>query len=110
MSDLVKTEELEQLKEIMEDEFGMLIDLFIEDSAKLLKDMITANSNQDAEALRIAAHTLKGSSANMCAPGLSDLSQEIEDKAKDNDFSGIAELIESLLTVHRQVTEILKDF
>jgi HPt (histidine-containing phosphotransfer) domain-containing protein len=110
MSDLVKMDELEQLKEIMEDEFEMLTSLFISDSAKLLNDITQAYKARDNEALRIAAHTLKGSSSNMCVASISDISKEIEDKAKANDMQGVDGLIEKLDTIHPQVCTILQSF
>jgi len=110
MSDLVKMDELVQLKEIMEDEFEELTSLFINDSDKLLNEMAKAYAIQDNEALRIAAHTLKGSSSNMCVVSIADISKEIEDKAVANNLQGIDELIEQLKTIHPQVSTLLQSF
>jgi len=110
MSDLIKIDELEQLKEIMEDEFEMLISLFINDSAELLSNIKKAYEIQDSEAIRLAAHTLKGSSSNMCVSSISEISKEIEEKAKANDLQGVDELIEQLHVVHPQVSKILESF
>ncbi|MFK5986650.1 MAG: Hpt domain-containing protein [Pseudomonadota bacterium] len=110
MSDLLNEDELSQLKEIMEDEFEMLTTLFIDDSAKLIADMNTAIQTEDREALRIAAHTLKGSSANMCVPSLSYLSSEVEERSKNMDLSGITALIEKLTSTHTEVADVLKKF
>lgn len=108
MNDLVRMDDLEQLKEIMEDEFEVLTSLFIEDSSQLLSDIKQAYQAQDNEALRISAHTLKGSSANMCAVSISDISKEIEDKAKVGDLQGIDGLIERLNALHPEVSKILQ--
>lgn len=110
MSELVGLEDLAQLKEIMEDEFDMLISMFIEDSGILVNTMKTSTTSQDAEALRIAAHTLKGSSSNMCVMSLADICKQIEDKAKDSDFSGMDTLVADLDSLYPQVSQILKDF
>jgi histidine phosphotransfer protein HptB len=110
MSDLVNLDELEQLKEIMEDEFEMLISLFINDSGQLLDEITQAYATHDNEALRIAAHTLKGSSSNMCVMSISDISKEIEAKANANNMQGIDALIGQLKTIHPQVSKILQSF
>jgi len=109
MGNVVSIEELEQLKEIMEDEFDMLISLFVEDSAKLVNDIKNTYQAKDFEALRIAAHTLKGSSANMCAVGLADVCKDIEDKAKDSIEGGLDELVNDVASVHSEVVEVLQN-
>jgi histidine phosphotransfer protein HptB len=110
MSDLIKAQELEQLKEIMEDEYDMLISMFVDDSGKLISDMQTAYDASDSDALRIAAHTLKGSASNVCIADLTDICKQIEDKAKDNDLQGIDTLLEKLKLVYPQTCEALKAF
>jgi HPt (histidine-containing phosphotransfer) domain-containing protein len=110
MSHLIKTEELQQLKEIMEDEFAMLISLFVDDSEKLIKNMQMAYDVSDSDTLRIAAHTLKGSASNMCATDLTDICNELEDKAKDNDLQGVDTLLEKLKIIYPQTCEVLQAF
>ena len=58
-------EQLSELKEVLEDEFSVLITTYLED-AQLRQQMITAAiSAKDYEAARLAAHSLKGASANL---------------------------------------------
>ncbi len=110
MSDIVLMEDLGQLKELMEEEFDSLVSMFAEDSYELINKIQVATSEESYENLRIAAHTLKGSSSNMCAKALSEISHKIEDKAKAQDLTGIDELLTNLLDVHAQSIEILKAF
>ncbi len=110
MADLVMTEELQKLKELMDDEFELLTNLFIDDSSKLLINIKSAYQSGDSNALRIAAHTLKGNSSNMHAVGISLISKQIEDKAKNNDLQGIDKLIEQLAVIQPKIAEILKSF
>jgi len=108
MSDLVSTEDLAQLKEIMEDEFEMLTTMFIEDSSQLVEQIKELYAAGNAADLRVAAHTLKGSSSNMSALGFSEICKIIEDKAKEGDLNGLDDTIEQLSAAHPQVIQILQ--
>ena len=108
MNNLVVLKDLEQLKEVMEDEFGMLTEMFADDSKTLVDTIITSALTKESEALRIAAHTLKGSSSNMCATSMSLICEKIELKAKEADFDGIDNLVVELKTIQPKVVEILK--
>ena len=110
MSELVSVEDLEQLKDIMEDEFDMLIGMFVDDSSTLIQTIKTTAAEKDADALRVASHTLKGSSSNMCVQSISNLCAEIENKAKENNLTGVDALISELNAIHPQVVDILKNF
>jgi len=110
MSELISTEDLEQLKEIMEDEFDMLVTMFVDDSTTLVDNIESTLASQDAESLRVASHTLKGSSSNMCVPSISSLCALIEAKAKEADFSGLDEMVAELKEIHPKVVDLLKAF
>ncbi|MBF0266173.1 MAG: Hpt domain-containing protein [Gammaproteobacteria bacterium] len=110
MSDLISTEDLEQLKEIMDDEFDMLVSMFVDDSTTLVNTIESTIASQDAEALRVASHTLKGSSSNMCVLSISGICANIESKAKEGDFSGLEELLSELKEIHPKVIDMLKNF
>ena len=63
-----------------EDDPDMLADilgLYLDKSADLLQTLQTAIANLDAESMRIAAHTLKSSSANVGARVLADLCRDL---------------------------------
>jgi HPt (histidine-containing phosphotransfer) domain-containing protein len=55
-----------------------LIDLFMEDAPERLQAMQTSLDRHDAEALRIAAHSLKGSAKNLGARPLARICAELE--------------------------------
>lgn len=79
---------LNDLKDIMEDDFSLLVTTFIDDSILRLSDLTNAVNNGDADLLRETAHSFKGSSGNICAPILEDLCKELESMGKDNQFEG----------------------
>jgi HPt (histidine-containing phosphotransfer) domain-containing protein len=71
-------EQLSELKEVLEDEFSVLITTYLED-AQLRQQMITAAiSAKDYEAVRLAAHSLKGASANLGALMLAEICEHLE--------------------------------
>ena len=110
MSDLIQQEELLQLKEVMEDEFEMLVSMYIEDSAKLIQEMEQYLNNNDMDALRVSAHTLKGSSSNMCVNSMTELARSIEEKAKNNDAQGVPEYLQQIKQIHPEVVRLLQNF
>ncbi|MCB1738080.1 MAG: response regulator, partial [Gammaproteobacteria bacterium] len=83
---------LNMLREIMDDKFQVLIDAYLGETPKLLADIDAAIATGDAAALRLAAHSLKSSSANMGAMALSESGRELENLGRDGQIDGSAEL------------------
>lgn len=83
---------LGELKEIMEDEFLVLLETYLSDSVKLLAEIDQAINSSDAEGLRSVAHSLKGSSANLGAIVLSDYCKQLEDMGKNNQLDNAADV------------------
>ena len=108
--DSLNIEELSNLKEIMEDEFELLISMYLEDSQAQINKMQEAIKNADMEVLKVASHTLKGSSSNMFVTGMSELSKDIEQKVKDNDLPAASLLIAELAEELQTVTPLLQAF
>jgi signal transduction histidine kinase/CheY-like chemotaxis protein len=75
---------------------GELVQLFIESGDRVLRDIRDALQRGDAPAVRQAAHTLKGSSASMCARATSEAAALLEDAARTGDMTKLA-LLEARL-------------
>ena len=60
-----------------------LIGLYLEGTPPLIERMKQAHADDDHEALRAAAHTLKSSSANVGAMKLHGLCEELESRARE---------------------------
>jgi HPt (histidine-containing phosphotransfer) domain-containing protein len=70
-----------QLKEIVDSDSAMmqeLISLFLDDSAKRLQTLNSANAVRDFKIVRAQAHSLKGSALQMGAAGLAALCATLE--------------------------------
>ena len=86
MSDrqLIDHDTLLTLQEVMEDDFGRLIETYLNDSEDRLSAMQKALASGDGEALRRAAHSFKGSCSNIGAQTLVAHCQHIEQAAANN--------------------------
>lgn len=71
-------EQLAELKEVLEDEFVVLINTYIKDAEFRLTLMVEGLQTNNYEAVRLAAHSLKGASANLGAVNLAKLCEEME--------------------------------
>ncbi|MEN8762665.1 MAG: response regulator [Thiogranum sp.] len=95
-----------------EDDPDMLADiigLYRDKSVKLLQSLQTAIANMDAEAMRVAAHTLKSSSANVGARVLADLCRELEELGRSGSLDNAATKLSHLYDEYRRVDVALSD-
>ncbi|ACO79584.1 histidine-containing phosphotransfer protein [Azotobacter vinelandii CA] len=81
------------LREVMEDEYPLLLDTFLSDSEARLHALRQAHDARDAEALRRAAHSFKGSCSNMGAPRLTELCRLLEHQARTGELTPVSVLL-----------------
>lgn len=98
MTPHIDTEQLAELKEVLEDEFSVLIDTYLTDAKLRLTLIRNGIATQDYEAVRLAAHSLKGASANLGALALAELCEKLEHDCKMGEYSRFSELIEKIYT------------
>jgi HPt (histidine-containing phosphotransfer) domain-containing protein len=82
MTPHIDAEQLAELKEVLEDEFGVLISTYLTDAKFRLQLIQNGINCQDYEAVRLAAHSLKGASANLGALILAQLCEKLEHDCK----------------------------
>jgi histidine phosphotransfer protein HptB len=87
---------LAMLQEVMETEYPALLDTFLIDSEERLRLLHAACRAGQAEELRQAAHSFKGSCSNMGAVQLAELCRELEETARRDQLGGAAALIERI--------------
>mgnify|MGYP003460724028 FL=1 len=75
---IIDPEVLEELRSILGTEVDRLIEVFLDDTPRLIAALETAAAGPDFEMLRNAAHTLKSSSANLGAMSLSNAAKKLE--------------------------------
>lgn len=104
MSDQIIDEAaLAELRSIMGDDFQLLVDTFIADSEQRIVALQQAVDIADAELLRTAAHSFKGSSLNISAHKLTAFCKDLEDRGRESRLDGAAEV---LLGVQKAYDEV----
>ncbi len=88
---------LDELREVLGNEVDKIIAVYLEDAPRLIAQLERAAVGGDPIALRVAAHTLKSSSANVGATTLSEAARDLEDGARDGTLkkpeAGVARIV-----------------
>lgn len=100
--ELGEEEEKSFLKEIL--------DVYKGQYPELLDGIQKAYQQSQAKDMVLNAHSLKGASLNIGALQLAEICREIEMKGRNNDFSGVASLIEKVENTYTQTMEEFKKF
>lgn len=84
-----------------------LLDEYTKGARESLEKIEDAVAAGDAEALRSAAHGLKGSSLQMSVDGVADLSMELEEAGEAGDLDGAEALVGDLRDTLDEAVEVL---
>ena len=98
---------LDDLRDVLGGEVDRIIALYLEDAPRLIAQLERAVVGNDPIALRVAAHTLKSSSANVGARTLSDAARELEHGARDGTLDKPEALVARIVTEFAQVKRAL---
>lgn len=88
----VDNEVMTMLKEVMAEEFPVLLETFISDSRHRISQLDSLVADREWDLIRGNAHSLKGSSSNIGALELSEVCLTLEQRGKnreDNDLEGL---------------------
>ena len=100
----------DSLKQITDSGFiGQLVDTFLEDTPRQIRDMKTALKVADAEGLRRAAHSIKSNAATFGAVALSDLARELEVLGKEDRLEQVAGKLEAVEAAFQAAAQELRD-
>ena len=103
--DVIRDMEDEDDPDMLADIIGMYLDM----SAELLQTLQTAVAKKDAESIRVAAHTLKSSSANVGARVLADLCRELEELGRSGVLANAASKLSRLYDEYQRAKLALSD-
>ena len=78
------------------DEYIELIELFLETGSNDLKGIEDALADNDARMVAEYSHSLKGASGNLGLTEIYEKARDIEDRSRDNDLDGIADVIQEI--------------
>jgi HPt (histidine-containing phosphotransfer) domain-containing protein len=102
----------QELRNIMGNDFALLVQTFVRDSAQRIVAIRDAVKIDDADALRRAAHSFKGSAGNMGALRLADICRALEEIGRLKVTLGAPSLIHELVdeygAVERELTALLR--
>ena len=101
---------LNALKDIMEGDFVFLVETFLRDSADRVTTLQSLVLTQDADAIRRAAHSFKGSSSNMGALQLANFCAQLEHKGLAADLSGVVDDMRIIEEEFHVVESLLKEY
>ena len=73
-----------------------LIDIFVKDSPRMLREVRNAVRNSDAHALATSAHALKGAAGNFGPNAVNEIARQLELLGKSNDPGGAADAFSNL--------------
>ena len=104
----INKEMIEELKDLMEDDFPLLINTFLDDSNKRLVDLKLAIVEANANEVRELAHGFKGSSANLGAEKLAEISSELESMGRNDGLSEAESRFKELNNEYKIILEYFK--
>jgi HPt (histidine-containing phosphotransfer) domain-containing protein len=86
-----------------------IIGIFLEDFPRMLEDLERALGAGDADAVRRAAHTLKGSVAVLGATALAAVAKDAEDHARAGDLDAARDDIARVQAEARRLVPVLEE-
>ena len=102
---------IEQLRALVRNDHDALAELitaYLDDTLKLLSDLRRAVDANQPDLLRRAGHSLKSSSLDFGALGLSALGKRLEEMGKENSLAGAAELVARAESAYNPLQVMLK--
>ncbi len=101
---------LNALKEVMEDDFLLLVETFLADSKSRVASLQSLLHSTDSDAIRRAAHSFKGSCSNLGVLHLASLCGSLEHKALASNIENFAEDLRGIEEEFALIQKMLADY
>lgn len=101
---------LNTLKDVMEDDFSLLIETFVQDSTDRIRTLRAVVIASDADLIRRSAHSFKGSCSNIGALPLAALCAALEKKALEQNLDNLPADLDLIEQEFAQVLASLRSF
>jgi len=88
MKESINEEMIGSLREIMEDDFPVLVETFLTDCAERIVDLNSAISSSNSVDVREISHGLKGSCSNLGADRLAEIGYVLETMGRTESLTG----------------------
>lgn len=105
---LMDEQVIDELREIMEDEFVSLVQGFLETAPGQIGDIGSALAAGDRERMILPAHSLKSGSANLGAIRLSECARQLEQAARSGETETLQDLVDQLEGAWQQTRQALE--
>ncbi|MBU2955249.1 Hpt domain-containing protein [Marinobacter sp. F3R08] len=102
-------EALAELRDVMEDEFDVLIQTYLADSRDRIRSLRDALKTSDSDAFAKTAHSFKGSCINIGAPRLGELCLKAEMAGKGSRLEEAPGLLDDIDREFQEVIERLEE-
>ncbi len=107
-TEIIDSDIVAELKDVMGDDFSVLVDSFIRDGQQRLQALRQALAGGDRETLRAQAHSFKGSSSNLGALQVCELCLSMETLAVDGDLGEAPAGLDALEAAFDKASAALK--
>ncbi len=87
---------------------GDLLEIFLDDTPNQINALYEAVENKSAKDIRIQAHTIKGSAANIGAPALKEAALNMENSARNGDIANAVSLFLAVKKAYSKLEQALK--
>lgn len=94
--EIINISVINELKEIMGDDFCFLINKYQADSEDKISEMKSAFNSKDVDTFKMIVHSLKGSSLNIGMHKLAYVASQIEDRVSSENIESLHELLSLL--------------
>ena len=106
---LIDSVTFDELKQMSGEGFiNELIDTFLDDAPKMMRDLRTALNANDADSFRRAAHSMKSNAATFGASQLAELAKELESLGRENKLSDVGDKLKALEEAVQSACDELK--
>lgn len=100
---------LDTVKDVMGDDFHLLISTFINDAGEHIERLRAALARQDSDAARATAHSFKGSCHNLGAVHLAWLCEHVEQRSLEGNLDGLSDYLSQIEQEFNQVQRLLNE-
>lgn len=104
----VESATLNELKDILDDEFPLLVNTYIQDVDQRMARLRNAIGAAEPAEVRAEAHALKGSSRNLGVNPLGELFARLETLGKSGELAGASELLPAIEKELARAQEFLR--
>jgi HPt (histidine-containing phosphotransfer) domain-containing protein len=107
---VIDLEVYKALAEIVGKDFiDEMVETFLEEGAQFVVDLDKSFADGDIDLFRRAAHSMKSNAATFGAIKLSNISQELENMARQGQLDGVNEKLEPISAVFSNTRQALKE-